>query len=324
MMKINLRLLGLLQAHKSGWCHPEKMLAELRISRKRLLADIELIREYGFTVRENPHLGYQLDEEHVPLVLDIIEEGLKTEVVGRKIKVFGSVTSTMDIAHKVAEAGRKENGCAVFAEEQTEGRGRFDRSWVSKRGRDILLSVVLFPGKDVLPSLLTVSASLAVCRCLREEVSLEAKIRFPNDVVVKEKKIAGILVEKAHGGAYVLGAGVNVNEAKLPLSNATSLRVEKGEVFDRNLLSRHILTYLDDWYRKALEGRIDEVDTVLRQYNSLLGKSVTVIQKGKRFTGTVAGLGAVDGLTLAASDGDSHTFKGEHITLIEHERNCGD
>jgi BirA family biotin operon repressor/biotin-[acetyl-CoA-carboxylase] ligase len=315
MKKINLRLLRLLQGRPGSWCYPEKIIEELKLSRKKLLSDIAAIRDHGFTVNENPHLGYMLEDGLYPLVADVITDGLKTRIIGRKVRVFESVTSTMDHARELAERGEHENGTVVLAEEQSAGRGRMGRTWRSNKGKDLLFSVVLVCGEDTVPSLITVSASLALAEFFRGKAKLNARIRFPNDVVVGKKKLAGILVERVRAGAYVLGAGINVNEAEPPVAGATSLRAEKKKTFDRNVLARHVLTVLDEWYGKVLERKLDDIDGALRRLSLLLGKSATVIQKGKRFTGIVVHLSALNGLTLATPDGKRLTFKAEQVRL---------
>lgn len=187
--------------------------------------------------------------------------------------------------------------------------------WKSSPGKDLLFSVVLFPDRGIVPSLITVTASLAVAVCLREKVRVKTRIKFPNDVVIGSKKVAGVLVEKSTSGSYILGIGLNVNETKGPLKDATSLRIAKKKIFDRNLLAREILMSLDTWYAQALAGEISEIDLQLARYSTLLGKEATVIQNRKKFTGTVAGLSAVKGLTLKIAGGEKRTFKAEHITI---------
>jgi len=315
MKKINLRLLALLEKRIGGWCHPEEILKELKVSRKKLLKDIEVLKERGFTLHENPHFGYELNGEYIPLVSDIIQDGLETRIIGRKIEVFGRLASTMDLAREIAEGGPCRNGCVVFAEEQSRGRGRLGRTWISRKGRDLLFSVALFPAEDIVPSLITICASLAVADCLCEKAALKARVRFPNDVVVADRKIAGVLVEKARQGLYILGVGINVNETEPPLPEATSLRMEKGKPFDRNILARQVLSRLDEWYSRILETKLDEIDSSLRRFSSLLGKSATVMQGGKKFSGTVVDISAIEGLTLRTSGGETLTFKAEQITL---------
>ncbi|MBM4042537.1 MAG: biotin--[acetyl-CoA-carboxylase] ligase, partial [Planctomycetes bacterium] len=142
-----------------------------------------------------------------------IRERLGGRWAGAEVRVLTSVTSTSDVAWAWAGAGCPE-GTAVFAEEQVRGRGRFGRTWHSPRGRSILVSVVLRPpGEDVSPAHLTALGAVAAAEAIEAEAPLQAEIRWPNDVMLGGRKVAGVLVE-CRGGRVtpsVIGIGINAN-----------------------------------------------------------------------------------------------------------------
>jgi BirA family biotin operon repressor/biotin-[acetyl-CoA-carboxylase] ligase len=140
---------------------------------------------------------------------------LNTNVLGRKILFFESVTSTNDIAREYAENG--EWGLCILAEEQTKGRGTHGRSWSTYKGKSIALSIVLHPDWIKDTSLLSIAAAKAVIRTL-EKYNLNATLKFPNDVYLNEKKVCGILTEIFYSSEKVkyaiLGIGININQEK--------------------------------------------------------------------------------------------------------------
>jgi len=195
--------------------------------------------------------------EH-PLSIERLRAHLFTYTVGRRILLHDSIPSTNAALRDLARAGAPE-GTAVLADAQTAGRGRAGKSWFSPPGVNLYASVLLRPGipaVDAAP--LTFMASLALADAIRE-LGLSPAIKWPNDVLVKRRKVAGTLVELAVSGERVeymiLGVGVNVNVDRAALAEAlgdaagaaTSLREALGHPVDRNALAAAFLTYLDEW-----------------------------------------------------------------------------
>ncbi len=219
--------------------------------------------------------------------------------------------STNDVAWKEALAGAPD-GTAVFAEEQTKGRGRFGRAWVAPRGKSVLCSVVLRPEIEAerVP-LVTVLAALAAA----DVVGDEARIRFPNDVMLDGRKIAGILVEarfiSSRPDVFIVGIGLNVN-AHPPDMNATSMG---GEV-SRVSAARLLLEALDVWYGR-LGGPLREFRKRWRDRSFILEKRVRIRQNGRSFTGVVEESDPIDGLVLRLDSGHPRTVRSEHVEHLE-------
>ena len=245
------------------------------------------------------------------LTPESIKSRLQSRVVGRKILCVDACESTNDLAWKEALAGAPD-GTAVFAEEQSRGRGRFGRVWTAPRGKGLLCSVVLRPEIDVerVP-LMTAMAALAAA----DVVGDEAQIRFPNDVMLDGRKIAGILVEarfiSSKPDMFIVGLGLNVN-AHPPDMNATSL----GENVSRVVTARSLLEALDDWYGR-LSGALRDYRKAWRDRSFILRKRVRVKQNGRAVTGTVEDVDPMDGIVLRLETGHPRTIRSEHVEHLE-------
>ena len=163
---------------------------------------------------------------------------------------YHTVTSTNDVALRLAEEGAPE-GTLVLADEQTEGRGRWGRSWHSPEGKGIWASLILRPEGEVGGDLSSWIA-LGIARALREVAGVEAEVKFPNDVTVGGRKLAGVLVERSTG-AYIVGFGVNLLQRREDFPPelrevATSLFLETGKDWDAEDLLREILERIEEVY----------------------------------------------------------------------------
>ena len=175
----------------------------------RVRADLEALAAFGFGIERHPYRGAAYAGPADRLCPDQIEHELATRRIGRRIAVWSRVASTNDLA---AQAGRSASneGLVVMAEEQTAGRGRRGRSWTAPPRSSILMSVLLFPPPDLAPAVpesafgcawLTAMGAVATAEVVSAWTGREAAIKWPNDVRVDGRKIAGILVERpsSHG-----------------------------------------------------------------------------------------------------------------------------
>jgi BirA family biotin operon repressor/biotin-[acetyl-CoA-carboxylase] ligase len=221
---------------------------------------------------------------------------------GWRLEVVPTVGSTNAAVAERARAG-EPHGLVIVAEEQTEGRGRLDRSWVSPPRAGLTFSVLLRPSLE--PELLgwvPLWGGLAVAMAVREHAEVEAVLKWPNDVLVEDRKVAGLLAEVADG-AVILGIGLNVTtkRAELPHDKATSLSLEGAVTTDRETLLKSVL--------RSLAGVLgDRNTTSYRELCSTLGREVRVELPGDQSVeGTadsVDDLGrlVVDGRAFAAGD----------------------
>jgi BirA family biotin operon repressor/biotin-[acetyl-CoA-carboxylase] ligase len=274
-----------------------------------VIAEIRQLEKLGYTIESHPHLGYRLLDTPDRLTADDIRARLHTHLIGSDVLVFEQTTSTNDIVEQLARSGARE-GLVVFAESQTRGRGRHGRSWASPRGKGLWFSVLLRPKlAPVAVSRLTVAASVAVARALRKCGRVDARIKWPNDVTVRGKKLAGILTEMRAEiddvSLAILGIGIDVNctPGDFPRaigSTATSLQIETGQLQDRLGLAVCALEELDYSYRAALE-KFEVVIDEWAQWCTTLGRQIVVQVGSRRIEGHAQALDG-DGALLVRTD----------------------
>lgn len=258
------------------------------------------------------------------LTPESIRSKMQSRVVGRRIVCLDACESTNDHAWQEALEGAAD-GTAVFAEEQTKGRGRHGREWFAPKGSCVLCSVVLRPQIDAerVP-LVTAVAALAAADAVEDLADVEARIRFPNDVLVAGRKIAGVLVESrfisSRPDLFIVGIGLNANLGRADLpgelrETATSLAIERGSEVNRAHAARALLEALDRWTPELDGGR--SVRRAWRERSAILGRPVRVRQNGRSFTGTVDDVDPVEGVTLRLESGHVRAFRGEHLERLE-------
>jgi BirA family biotin operon repressor/biotin-[acetyl-CoA-carboxylase] ligase len=242
---------------------------------------------------------------------------LATKHVGRRVLHFERLDSTNTFA--LARAGDVANdGLAVLADEQTAGRGQHGRSWSCPGGSGVLLSLLLFPPPELRrPAILTAWAAVSVCELILELTGLQAKIKWPNDVLVRGRKVCGILIEQA--GGTVVGVGLNLNqpqgyfdEAGLPL--AASLGVLTEQQRDCREVARRLIEVLDAEYDLLRQGDVATLEACWKWRLGLLGKQVVVetargVERGRLLDVTLAGVEvetAAGGLTTWIPEAVKH------------------
>ncbi len=233
----------------------------------------------------------------------------------RHVHWVESTESTMDLAQAMG-AG---DGLLVVADEQTAGRGRRGRTWSSPPGAGLYFSVVLHPSSRSAIGLLTLAAGVGVAEGIRASTGLRTELKWPNDVLVSRRKLAGILAEGVAVGtseqAVILGVGVNVSAAAYPpdvAARATSLETELGRPIDRGEVLAQTLAAVADRYRALLEARYDEVLRAWRNAApSATGTTVEWTTPHGRFMGTTAGIDESGALLVRTSSGIERLIAGE-------------
>lgn len=237
---------------------------------------------------------------------DTVQNGIYTKVVGQRIYHFPKVDSTMMEASRLIATGVPE-GTVVLASEQTQGRGRFHRSWKSRIG-DILMSVVFYPRQDIV-GLMSVLGCLAVVRAIRDQTGISAKIKWPNDILINDKKVCGILVESSSQNNNVkyciLGLGLNVtmDPSTEPdiAERATSLLIEYKKNVNQSDLIRSLFHEIDMLY-SDLKGN---VFPLIEWKNSVMtiGENVTAIGEEGSVCGLAEGIDDSGRLLIRKKDG---------------------
>ena len=301
-------------------------LAELAQGATDPAADLDALEAFGFGIERDPPRGVAYRGPSPRLCPDQIEHELGTLRLGRRIAVWSRLGSTNDEAARGA-ATVANDGLVVLAEEQTRGRGRRGRTFRAPPRSCVLMSVLLFPPAELVPLgsdsirgtvWLTVLGAVAAAGLVADWTGREARIKWPNDVRVDGRKIAGVLVERAikpaadaraPETAVVLGVGLNVNPAldDFPpeLRDAvTSLRVLSGRTFDRSEVVRDLIRRLDHWYDRGLREGPDSLAPAWRDFCEHLGRRVRITTPNGPQTGRLVDLDLQRGPTLETDGGE--------------------
>ena len=324
-MTTDAQILSDLRSAANGGVSGAELSQKLGISRTAIWARIEVLRELGYEIEASPHLGYRLAND--PDVLhadDLVARLGKTRIIGRDIRVFQETTSTNDVVEKLARDGVKE-GVVVFAESQTKGRGRLGRKWISPAGKGLWFSILLRP--DLRPqeaTQLTIAAATALWRAIRAETGLSAEIKWPNDILFRGKKAAGILTEMSaeldRVKSLVLGVGVDVNLAASEFPPdvrkiATSLRAELGQPILRAELATAILRELDRDYARVCDGQFADLADEWEERCTTIGQQVTISIGERQIRGRAESLDDDGALLVRTEHGHLERIIGGDVTL---------
>lgn len=252
---------------------------------------------------------------------DKIKLNLKTKRIGRNVLIFKSTTSTNDIAAEYSN-DKENDGLAIFAERQTAGRGRAGTKWYSRSGDSILVSIVLSECRCS-GELLSLACAVATAEAIGAVGGKQAQIKWPNDIILNGRKVAGILLEsRTNNGrtSYIVGIGINCHQKKNRFraelqATATSIDIESGSVCDRISLAKRVLGSMDHWL-KAAENTGKKVTQRWRQLSTQLGHRVTVVFNGRKFVGNCIGIDPERGLIVQLDSGGTRFFDAAHASII--------
>jgi BirA family biotin operon repressor/biotin-[acetyl-CoA-carboxylase] ligase len=291
---------------KHDYLSGDQISRSLGISRQGLWKHIQELKDSGYEIVAVPHLGYRLESCPDRLFPFEVTRSLNTKFIGKKVHYFDYLASTMDQAMQLGLEGA-QSGTLVLAESQIKGRGRLGRDWISPKHKGIYLSLILRP--KILPAacpVLTLMSAVSICEAAKEVCGIEAQIKWPNDVLIRNKKAAGILtemnaeVDKVH--FVVIGIGLNVNnDKKSLLTQATSLKQELGHEVSRLGLLQELLRRLECNYLILEDKGAGEIINKWRAFNLTLGSRVKVDYQNKHIEGQAINID-IDGALLIRKD----------------------
>lgn len=324
-LNLDMEILKALRSPDGGWVSGSDLSQELGVTRAAVWGRVEELRSVGYEIEASPHQGYRLIASPDALHADDLMARLPTpRVIGRDIRVFKETASTNDTIEKLARDGAPE-GVVVFAESQIRGRGRLGRSWISPAGKGLWFSVLLRPNlRPPEITRVTVSAATAIRRAIRTATSLEPEIKWPNDLLIDGRKVAGILTELSaetdRVRYVVLGVGIDVNQMSTDfppeLSKvAGSLRMAAGSIVDRAALVTVVLSELDKDYTRVCDGQFQEVAEEWESVCSTLGRRVTIEIGGRRLQGRAESLDPDGALLLRTQYGHLECITGGDLTI---------
>ncbi|CAD6521764.1 Biotin--acetyl-CoA-carboxylase ligase [metagenome] len=207
------KVLTFLKAHNTEYLSGQDLSDVLRISRVAVWKHIKKIREMGYKIESKQKLGYRLESNTDSLLPWEITSGLKTKKFGKRAYYFESIDSTQNQAMKMASD--VDDGTIIIAEKQTSGKGRSGRKWISPKG-GIWFSIVMHPKFDIsVITLFPLASSLALSYAIEKTLGIKSELKWPNDITIKGKKVAGMLVDASIESnkieRLILGVGINFN-----------------------------------------------------------------------------------------------------------------
>ncbi len=305
------KLLKELKKNTGSFISGETLSNMLGISRSAVSKHIAVLKESGYIIDSTPKVGYRLSKTTNLMLPDEIREGLKTRVLGQAdIIHYPLIDSTNNQAKTLAINGAPE-GTLVVAEAQSAGRGRKGRTWFSATDDGICLSLILRP--SIPPgeiSQITLMTAVAAAEALLEATDIDVTIKWPNDLLINGKKLAGILTEMSMEmdaiDYIIIGLGMNVN-TDISVFNgeiqdiATSLYIESSIQHSRVDIIQLFLQQFEKYYLEVQTHGFSSIIKRWKKLSNILGQYVTVDVSGKKIRGFVDDIGE-DGVLILKDD----------------------
>ncbi len=291
------KVLSLLKSHNTEYLSGQDLSDVLKISRVAVWKHIKNIKKLGYKIESKQKMGYKLKSDTEELLPWEVTSELNTKSIGKHIYYFKQINSTQAQAIKMA-ANNAEEGTLVIARRQSEGRGRNGREWISPDG-GIWLSVILRPRFDISSAtLFPMAAALALATAIKKTLNIHTEMKWPNDLTLKGKKVAGILVdislESNRIENMVLGVGINYNidvktiekslSSTLGFYGSTSLTTKVKKIKPK-ILVQAFLEELEAIYDQMGRAETKEIIKGWTKYSSTIGKNVKVDTTDGRIVG---------------------------------------
>ena len=322
-LSINARILEVLRAKSHAYISGEQLSRELNMSRTAVWKHVNALRDFGYKVEAITSVGYKLVSSPELLLPLEIKNGLNTRFIGQNIHWEYEVGSTNSLAGQLADLGAVE-GTLVVAESQKQGKGRIGRSWISQPEAGIYLSLILRPTfVPIKAPCITFISAIALVEALKETFGIDARIKWPNDVMIHGKKTAGILtelraeMERIH--YLIVGIGINVNNTHFPKGlrdKVTSLALEQKEKVSRIKLLQALLQTFERWYLIALSDRPGQTFERWRELSCTLGHRAEVNLGDDVLTGMATRLEPNGSLYLKLDSGEERQILAGDVTMV--------
>ena len=318
MIALKSRILHILKS-SGGYVSGEKISTALGVSRTAIWKYIRRLRSEGYKINSVTHKGYRLEASPDIISEAAITAEISTDFFAHNVCIYDEIDST-NIAAKAN--AHLPDGTLFVAERQTKGRGRLGREWSSEKGTGIFMSILLKPDIELEKvAQITLAAGIGVCRALSELCGVDAKIKWPNDIVIGTKKVCGILTELSadmDGVNYVVvGIGINIHNTEFDTElceKATSLYIETCRHFDRSEIIRSIMYETEKYYKKLLS---DGFDSFREEYKTLcanIGKDVLIIKDNVSTPAHCTDISDTGDLIVKIGD-DVHTVRSGEVSV---------
>lgn len=301
----------------------QELSRQLGITRTAVWKHIRALEEEGYEIEAVNRKGYRLAGVPDTIAAREVLSRLETKRMGKEIRYFSTIGSTNQYARRIAEEGAAD-GTLVIADEQTDGRGRRGRHWVTPPGEAISFTLILRPN---LPpekiSMITLVMGLAVAQAVQVLYGLDAGIKWPNDVVINGKKLCGILTEMSaeinEVHYIVIGVGINANLVHFPeeiRSTATSLKLELGREVNRAELIAAVMKRFEKL--NGMFERRGSLEDMADPYNRLCvntGRQVRVLDPRGEYTGQALGIDPGGSLLVKTEDGTLNRISSGEVSV---------
>ena len=296
------KVLSFFQTHDSEYLSGQDLSDVLKISRVAVWKHIKKIQTLGYKIESKQKLGYRLIDNTEKLLPWEITRDLKTQLIGKRVYYFEEIDSTQNFAQNIA-ADKKENGTIIIAEKQTSGRGRLDRKWTSPKG-GIWFSLIIHPKFDVSSStLIPILSAVALSKSIKSVLDIETEVKWPNDITMNGKKVAGVLVDASFQtnsiDYLILGIGINFDiDAKKLEKRLTktpnfygidSLRGKEDKTPPKILLKEFLLQFEKNLFQLD-KGEKSKIIKEWTKRAAGIGKKITINTSNGKISGISQGI----------------------------------
>ena len=321
-----LKILNFLESHESEYLSGQDLSDVLKISRVAVWKHIEKIRSLGYRIDSKQKRGYKFVNRTEKLLPWEITKKIKSKFIGRRIYYFDEIDSTQNYALQISN-NTNENGAIIIAEKQTHGKGRLNRKWYSPEG-GIWLSVIIHPEFQISDAtIIPLAASLALCESIKKVHKIKTDVKWPNDITIDGKKVAGMLIDTSIQGNkvenLVLGIGINfaVNTQQIEkrLKNSpnfygvTSLFPEKNSPSKIELLVQFLLE-LEKVINSLIKGKNAQIIRDWSKHTNMFGKAISVNTGNGKISGIAKKIDSDGALIIKTGTKNRRIFVGD-VTL---------
>ena len=319
------KVLSFLKSHKSEYLSGQDLSDVLKISRVAVWKHIKRIKSLGYKIETKQKLGYKLVGETDLLLPWEITEGLKTKIIGKRVYYFDSVDSTQNFASTIAH-NSKENGTIVISKKQSSGKGRLGRKWISPKG-GLWFSIILHPKFDVsYVTIFPLAASLALGNAIEKIFNKKPELKWPNDVTLNRKKVAGMLVDLSLASNnienLILGVGINY---KIDITQLEKTIKKTGNYYGvTSIVSKKedgnpvklMQTFLVELEKICSELEQDKYKKIIKAWvkkSSTIGKNTSVSTSSGKITGKAVRIDDDGALVISHKNKNHRVLVGDVI-----------
>ncbi|HAM81161.1 biotin--[acetyl-CoA-carboxylase] ligase [Ornithinibacillus bavariensis] len=323
------KLIKLLSLQDDNYISGQEISDKLKISRSAIWKHMKELEKDGYEIEAKRNKGYRILGSPNKVSENTIQWGLETNWLGKKVIHKASTPSTQIVAHQLAQEGAG-HGTVVIADEQTAGKGRLSRDWYSAKNKGIWMSIILRP--NILPYLapqLTLLTATVLADVFQKKLQLAPKIKWPNDIILNDKKVSGILTEMQAEqdkiNYVIIGFGINVNHEQKELPNtiinrATSLKIETGQAWEIIDLIQRILATFEEKYEEYMSKGFPIVKQNWEQNGYRIGEKTKIKSFQSVDEAVIMGI-ADDGALLAKyQDGEVKKIYSAEIDWFKTEK----